>query len=151
MMDTWDDWESAYCSSTLNGPIHRSALLKGSDHHWPQLLFFWFPWIILLRKLGFDLLLFFLHTVSVVIPKEGTETWWTFLGLMDPRLDLTKSSSLITYLPQFGAIKTVFGVDLLELLLMASKVAYENAAVVEYAVTKRWKVGLSHFSVNCIV
>ncbi|RWR76187.1 Phospholipase A1-IIbeta [Cinnamomum micranthum f. kanehirae] len=86
-----------------------------------------------------------LLSISVVIPKEGTETWWTFLGLIDPRLDLTKSSSLLTYLPQFGAIKTVFGVDLLELMLMASKVAYENAAVVEYAVTKRWKMNFVGF------
>lgn len=76
-----------------------------------------------------------------MIPKEGTINWWTFLGLIDTRLDLTKSSALFSYLPQVGTLKTVFGVNLLELLLMASKIAYENAAVVEYAVTQRWKVG----------
>lgn len=76
-----------------------------------------------------------------MIPKEGTVNWWTFLGLIDTRLDLTKSSALFSYLPQVGTLKTVFGVNLLELLLMASKIAYENAAVVEYAVTQRWKVG----------
>lgn len=77
---------------------------------------------------------------SVVVPEEGTLNWWTFLGHIDPRLDLTKSSSLISYLPQLGALNTMEGVNLLELLLMASKVAYENEAYVKNAVTNHWKV-----------
>eukprot|EP00268_Persea_americana_P025539 TRINITY_DN2487_c1_g1_i4.p1 TRINITY_DN2487_c1_g1~~TRINITY_DN2487_c1_g1_i4.p1 ORF type:complete len:220 (-),score=28.72 TRINITY_DN2487_c1_g1_i4:107-694(-) len=81
-----------------------------------------------------------LMTGSVVIPEEGTLNWWTFLGHIDPRLDLTKSSSLISYLPQLGAINTMEGVNLLELLLMASKAAYENEAYVKNAVTNHWKV-----------
>ena len=80
------------------------------------------------------------YTGSVVIPEEGTLNWWTFLGHIDPRLDLTKSSSLISYLPQLGAINTMEGVNLLELLLMASKAAYENEAYVKNAVTNHWKV-----------
>ncbi|XXG48844.1 hypothetical protein AAC387_Pa02g3179 [Persea americana] len=86
-----------------------------------------------------------LMTGSVVIPEEGTLNWWTFLGHIDPRLDLTKSSSLISYLPQWGALNTMEGVNLLELLLMASKAAYENEAYVKNAVTNHWKMNFVGF------
>ena len=82
----------------------------------------------------------FFFTGSVVVPEEGTLNWWTFLGHTDPRLHLTKSSSPVSYLPQLGALNTVEGVNLLELLLMASKAAYENEEYVNNAVTNYWKV-----------
>ncbi|KAJ8635705.1 hypothetical protein MRB53_009972 [Persea americana] len=89
-----------------------------------------------------------LLTGSVVVPEEGTLNWWTFLGHTDPRLHLTKSSSPVSYLPQLGALNTVEGVNLLELLLMASKAAYENEEYVNNAVTNYWKMNFVGFY-NC--
>ncbi|KAJ8635701.1 hypothetical protein MRB53_009968 [Persea americana] len=87
-------------------------------------------------------------TGSVVVLEEGSLNWWTFLGQTNPRLHPTRSSSLVSYLPQFGALNTVEGVNLLELLLMASKVAYENEEYVKNAMTNYWKMNFVGFY-NC--
>ncbi|XP_058108771.1 triacylglycerol lipase OBL1-like [Magnolia sinica] len=89
---------------------------------------------------GFFALIFRVFTGSVVTPKKDSADYRSALGFIDGRLDLYKTSSLLSYLPQMGPVDSANNIKLLDLCMMASKVVYENEAYVKNAVTKHWQM-----------
>lgn len=97
-----------------------------------------------------------LRTGNVVIPKRDSETFISAIGHFDRRLDLFKIENLsggndfekITWEVEMG------NRALMDLCMMASKLAYENAKVVRNIVELRWKVWpliLTHACRCCII
>lgn len=78
--------------------------------------------------------------VSVVFPKPDDANYRSFIGHIDGRLELYKNNSLIQYFPLTDTPADIDDINILDLSMMAAKVAYENAAYVENAVTNHWKV-----------
>ncbi|XP_077234669.1 triacylglycerol lipase OBL1-like [Tasmannia lanceolata] len=90
-------------------------------------------------------LVFHIVTVSLVIPKRDSATFRSIIGHIDGRTDLYKSSSLVSYLPQ---MKIANDIKVLDLCMMAAKVAYENQAYITNVVTNHWKMQFVGFF-NC--
>ncbi|KAL2906274.1 Lipase [Bienertia sinuspersici] len=67
------------------------------------------------------------------VPQRDSEKYYTLLGFLDPRLDLDKTLKRgdSKYYPS--------------LAMMASKLAYENKAVINATVTNRWKMEFVDF------
>ncbi|XP_050203339.1 triacylglycerol lipase OBL1-like [Mercurialis annua] len=89
------------------------------------------------------------------IPRRGTENFISFIGFTDPRVDLQRSQ-LVSHQADEMVIKDaaphllkeghnlsvqslVDLTPLMDLCIMAAKLAYENTAVVHKVVTKSWK------------
>lgn len=75
---------------------------------------------------------------KVVVPHRGSDTFISTIGHIDGRIDLYKGESLV------GDISNGVHTDLghralMDLCIMASKLAYENAKVVKNIVTHHWK------------
>ncbi|KAG1334418.1 Lipase [Cocos nucifera] len=87
-------------------------------------------------------LIWHIITASVVIPKRDDANYRSFIGHIDGRLELYKSNSLIHYFPLMDTPENIGigDINILDLSMMAAKVAYENAAYVENAVTNHWKM-----------
>ncbi|KAL3681653.1 hypothetical protein R1sor_024609 [Riccia sorocarpa] len=92
---------------------------------------------------------------QLVIPHRESEDYASFIGILDPRVALYSpgvSSSSVKSNEEANA--TVFsGTDFgskytADVLVMASKLAYENAKFVEKVVTKSWKMNFVGFY-NC--
>ncbi|XVF74210.1 hypothetical protein PTKIN_Ptkin13bG0092200 [Pterospermum kingtungense] len=101
----------------------------------------------------FGLLYNLLHG-EVVIPKRGTKTFISAIGQLDERIDLYKGKKLVEELHNpasgEGVIRT-FELDdraTMDLCIMASKLAYENAEVVRNVVVHHWRMHLVGFY-NC--
>lgn len=86
---------------------------------------------------------------KVVIPEKGSVTFVSTIGQLDGRIDLYKGWNFVEHLEGIdsvnsgssGQVKIELGSrGLLDLCVMASKLAYENAKVVENVVDLHWKV-----------
>lgn len=85
------------------------------------------------------------NTGKIVMPRRGSETFISAIGHLDGRIDLDKNDL-------FGgddepAFKEKAGINmnlgnraLLDLSMMAAKLAYENANVVKNVVNQHWEV-----------
>ncbi|XP_039061617.1 triacylglycerol lipase OBL1 [Hibiscus syriacus] len=76
---------------------------------------------------------------DVVIPKRGTETFISTIGLIDSRMDLYQGKQLVEDLHNSAPGEGITNVEfdnraMMDLCLMASKLAYENAEVVRNVV-----------------
>ncbi|KDP40613.1 hypothetical protein JCGZ_24612 [Jatropha curcas] len=98
-------------------------------------------------------LLWNLLRAKVVIPQRGTETFISAIGHMDGRIDLYKAENLVEQIEnsvsEDGGLKVELGNRaLMDLCIMASKLAYENAKVVHNIVVNHWKMHFVDFY-NC--
>lgn len=77
---------------------------------------------------------------KVVVPQRGTETFISTIGHLDGRIDLYKGENLAE-----TSLKAELGNNraLMDLCMMAAKLAYENAQVVRYIVVDHWKASYS--------
>ncbi|XWS18750.1 hypothetical protein CRYUN_Cryun32bG0071700 [Craigia yunnanensis] len=85
---------------------------------------------------------------EVVIPKRGTETFISTIGQLDERIDLYQGKKLIEELHNSASGEGIRKVELddratMDLCMMASKLAYENAEVVRNVVVHHWKASYS--------
>ncbi|XP_062087976.1 triacylglycerol lipase OBL1 [Humulus lupulus] len=78
----------------------------------------------------------------VVVPRRGTETFISTIGQLDGRIDLYKGESLAREIDGEVEIGTR---ALMDLCIMASKLAYENAQVVNNVVVHHWKMHFVDF------
>ncbi|XP_021886818.1 uncharacterized protein LOC110806317 [Carica papaya] len=82
---------------------------------------------------------------KVVIPERDTETFISTIGHIDGRIDLYRAKKLTDN----SASKVEMGNrELMDLCIMSSKLAYENAKVVENVVRLHWKMHFVDFY-NC--
>ncbi|KAJ1698281.1 hypothetical protein LUZ63_006793 [Rhynchospora breviuscula] len=79
-----------------------------------------------------------LLTGKIVMPERGSSSYLSFIGHIDPRLDLHNFQSQ-------SALRELEGKALMDLCIMASKLAYENANVIQDVVTNRWKMHFVEF------
>lgn len=90
------------------------------------------------------------ETGKVVVPERDTETFISTIGHLDGRIDLYKTQSLLLLQDtDNNSESSVFGersirIDmgnraLMDLCIMASKLAYENSKVIENVVLHHWK------------
>lgn len=93
----------------------------------------------------------FEDTGKMVMPQRGSETFISAIGHLDGRIDLDKND-LFEKGDDEPASKEKIGINmdlgnraLVDLSMMAAKLAYENAEVVKNVVNQHWQV-LSH---NC--
>ncbi|PIM99471.1 putative lipase [Handroanthus impetiginosus] len=86
---------------------------------------------------------------NVVIPERDSETFISAIGHLDGRIDLLKGDSFSKEIsqPDFGK-KAWKNRALMDLCVMASKLAYENAKVVRNVVDLHWKMHFVDFY-NC--
>lgn len=95
-------------------------------------------------------LLFNLLCGKVVMPQRGSETFISTIGHLDGRTDLYKSNSLVdrTGEPASGVKDLQVEIGnraLMDLCMMASKLAYENAKVVRNVINLHWKMHFVDF------
>ncbi|MBA0724341.1 hypothetical protein Golax_021036 [Gossypium laxum] len=81
---------------------------------------------------------------DIVIPKRGTETFISAIGHLDERMDLYQAKNLVGDLHNSTPGEGIKNVELddratMDLCMMASKLAYENAEVVRNVVVHHWK------------
>lgn len=74
---------------------------------------------------------------KVVIPERGSESFVSMIGHLDGRIDLYNAGDYGDLVFELG------NRGLMDLCIMASKLAYENARVVRNVVVQHWKVKLS--------
>ncbi|KAH1091086.1 hypothetical protein J1N35_018343 [Gossypium stocksii] len=72
---------------------------------------------------------------EVIIPKRGTETFITTIGQLDERVELYKPGSVTERIVTLELDDRA----IMDLCMMASKLAYENAQVVKKVVVHHWK------------
>lgn len=81
-----------------------------------------------------------------MVPRRGTETFISTIGQLDGRIDLYKGDSLARDIGGSvfaeGEVK-IGNRALMDLCIMASKLAYENAQVVINIVVHHWKASYS--------
>ncbi|XP_061359245.1 triacylglycerol lipase OBL1 [Gastrolobium bilobum] len=80
---------------------------------------------------------------KVVVPQRGTETFISTIGHLDRRIDLYKPQILAEFVreEEEGGFKPEMGNRaLMDLCMMASKLAYENAQVIKNIVNHHWKM-----------
>ncbi|KAM3267652.1 triacylglycerol lipase OBL1 [Capsicum chacoense] len=89
---------------------------------------------------------------KVVMPQRGSETFISAIGHLDGRINLYKSETLNKEIgePDFWQKNVQLGIHraLMDLCMMASKLAYENAKVVQNVVNIHWKMHFVDFY-NC--
>lgn len=81
------------------------------------------------------------------MPQRGSETFISAIGHLDGRIDLYRTETLTKEIgePDFWQKDIQLGIGhraLMDLCMMASKLAYENAKVVQNVVNIHWKVML---------
>jgi len=90
------------------------------------------------------------ETGKVVVPERDTETFISTVGHLDGRIDLYKAQSLLLLQDtNNNSDSSVFGERsirievgnraLMDLCIMASKLAYENSKVIKNVVLHHWK------------
>jgi hypothetical protein len=85
-----------------------------------------------------------------VTPQRDTETFISTIGHLDGRIDLYRDENLLEQLDNSVsaekiATKEIGNRALMDLCIMASKLAYENAKVVQSTVVQHWKASDSNF------
>ncbi|VFR00115.1 unnamed protein product [Cuscuta campestris] len=90
---------------------------------------------------------------QLVIPRRGSETYTCVVGYLDGRIDLYKSEMVLDELRGHDAMKVSVPLKpgnraLMDLCMMASKLAYENENVVKKVVNLHWKMHFVEFY-NC--
>ncbi|KAM1113422.1 hypothetical protein ACFX2B_045543 [Malus domestica] len=90
---------------------------------------------------------------TVVVPQRGTETFISTTGHLDGRIDLYSGENLaenvVASLSEGSGIKAELdNRGLMDLCMMAAKLAYENDQVVRYIVVDHWKMHFVDFY-NC--
>ena len=83
-----------------------------------------------------------------MVPRRGTETFISTIGQLDGRIDLHKGESLArdvggSVFAEGGAEVEMWNRALMDLCIMASKLAYENAQVVYNVVVNHWEASCS--------
>lgn len=85
-------------------------------------------------------------TGKMVMPRRGSETFISAIGHLDGRIDLDKNN-LFEKEDDEPASQEKIGIDmdlgnraLVDLSMMAAKLAYENAEVVKNVVSHHWEV-----------
>lgn len=85
---------------------------------------------------------------KVVIPERGSVTFVSTIGQLDGRIGLYKGWNFVEHLEGIDSVNTgssgrakieLGSRGLMDLCVMASKLAYENAKVVENVVDLHWK------------
>lgn len=88
-----------------------------------------------------------IYAGEVIIPKRGTETFLSTIGQLDDRIDLYKGKKLVEGLQNINIPASGPGeLDdraIMDLCIMASKLAYENAQVVRNVVVHHWQASYS--------
>ena len=74
---------------------------------------------------------------KVVMPQRGSETFISAIGHLDGRINLYKSNYLVE--GASGLQVEIGNRTVMDLCMMASKLAYENANVVRNVVNLHWK------------
>uniref|UniRef100_A0A7N0T2X1 Fungal lipase-type domain-containing protein n=1 Tax=Kalanchoe fedtschenkoi TaxID=63787 RepID=A0A7N0T2X1_KALFE len=106
---------------------------------------FFFDFLLNLLFLNGNILGLFKNLLQgkVVIPQRGSETYISTIGHIDGRIDLYKSQKLTD-----GIRGELGNRALMDLCIMAAKLAYENANVVRNVVNLHWKMHFVDFY-NC--
>ena len=81
-----------------------------------------------------------LYAGKVVVPKRGTETFISAIGHLDGRIDLLKTDRLFEGDSVTSALLEDRNKALMDLCILSSKLAYENACLVKSVVDNHWKV-----------
>ncbi|KAL9350516.1 hypothetical protein Peur_057771 [Populus x canadensis] len=81
---------------------------------------------------------------KVVTPQRDTETFISTIGHLDGRIDLYRDENLLEQLDNSVSAEKIATEEignraLMDLCIMASKLAYENAKVVQSTVVQHWK------------
>ncbi|PSS18161.1 Lipase [Actinidia chinensis var. chinensis] len=125
--------------------IRKVIALFGKPMEWSGYLFEFF--LNLLSENGNLLgLLYNLLFGKVVMPQRGSETFISAIGHLDERINLYKSNSLVE--GASGLQVEIGNRTVMDLCMMASKLAYENANVVRNVVNLHWKMHFVDFY-NC--
>lgn len=90
---------------------------------------------------------------EVVVPRRGTETFISTVGLLDGRMDLLNGEKMLNGTTDFVSEERGFGLEmgnrnLVDLCVMASKLSYENEKVIQNIVLRHWKMHFVGFY-NC--
>ncbi|KAI9397755.1 hypothetical protein POPTR_003G073800v4 [Populus trichocarpa] len=90
---------------------------------------------------------------KVVTPQRDTETFISTIGHLDGRIDLYRDENLLEQLDNSVSAEKIATEEignraLMDLCIMASKLAYENAKVVQSIVVQHWKMHFVDFY-NC--
>ncbi|KAL0554340.1 hypothetical protein IC582_008259 [Cucumis melo] len=90
---------------------------------------------------------------EVVVPRRGTETFISTVGLLDGRMDLLNEEKLLKGTTDFVSEERGLGLEmgnryLVDLCVMASKLSYENEKVIQNIVLRYWKMHFVGFY-NC--
>ncbi|KAJ6932888.1 hypothetical protein NC651_008343 [Populus alba x Populus x berolinensis] len=90
---------------------------------------------------------------KVVTPQRDTETFISTIGHLDGRIDLYRDENLLEQLDNSVSAEKIATEEignraLMDLCIMASKLAYENAKVVQSTVVQHWKMHFVDFY-NC--
>lgn len=78
------------------------------------------------------------------MPRRGTETFISTVGLLDGRMDLLNEEKLLKGTTDFVSEERGLGLEmgnryLVDLCVMASKLSYENEKVIQNIVLRYWK------------
>lgn len=88
---------------------------------------------------------------KVVVPQRGTETFISTIGHIDGRIDLLKGKAAEdvavngSVSEETRLIVELRNRALMDLCIMASKLAYENAEVIRNVVLHHWKARIFYF------
>ncbi|KAJ6427210.1 hypothetical protein OIU84_022747 [Salix udensis] len=90
---------------------------------------------------------------KVVIPQRDTDTFISNIGHLDGRIDLYRAGNLLEQIYHSGSAEETITEEKwnrahMDLCIMASKLAYENAEVVQSIVVHHWKMHFVDFY-NC--
>ncbi|KAL5757257.1 hypothetical protein ACOSP7_019868 [Xanthoceras sorbifolium] len=90
---------------------------------------------------------------KVVIPQRGTDTFISTIGHLDGRIDLYSGQKIAEDMHNSDLVERGLKIELgnrvlMDLCMMASKLAYENAQVVRNVVVHHWKMHFVGFY-NC--
>ncbi|KAJ0983739.1 hypothetical protein J5N97_002095 [Dioscorea zingiberensis] len=96
---------------------------------------------------GLSGLLLNLLAGNVTVPRRGSETFMSVIGHLDTRVDLYKGEEEELQ-PKTRSPLEIGSKALMDLCMMASKLAYENANVVKNIVVHHWKMHFVDFY-NC--